>query len=286
MSEEEGEEKEKSVMSDKNFKRQDRLQIGYKVTSIVYLGVSILHIVRKGLNSWALYYACGGPLLASGITYILAQAASNDRISSDTYKRLNLSLLTFGVLGLTLPVLDPIHFRAPVFIIPPLLATVNSIKGYGYGVLGWDKKKEKSAILTDLKESFQSTFQSLITFRKESLDYLLATSMVVIMTVVKCKELFGSSTTNPLMVASKVSRMARLMLFSGVLFTLKDAADRNRLSGTTFVQLNYLSSAVFLSMAGTFDSLFVVAVVTVNFPSQYHIFFFQMCTPQDICVPI
>jgi hypothetical protein len=147
--------------------------------------------------------------------------------------------------------LDPDHFGTPFFIVPPLLATINLIKGYGYGVLEWDKKKEKSAILTDLKEHFQSTFQNLITFRKESLDYLLATSMVVIMTLVKGKELF-ESTTNPLMVASKVSRMARLMLFSGVLYTLKDAADRNRLSGTTFVQLNYLLSAVFLSMAGTY----------------------------------
>ena len=34
-----------------------------------------------------------------------------------------------------------------------------------------------------------------------------------------------------------------------VMYTLKDASDRDRLSGTTFVQLNLLAAAAFLSIS-------------------------------------
>jgi hypothetical protein len=244
-----------SLSQEKIFKRQDRLQIGLKVTSITYLAIAIWHVAKKGLNYWSLYYALAGPLLVSGVSNILKGAASSDRLSSDTYKRLNLALIKFGVLGLSLPILDPEHFQTPLFIIPPLLVTIQAIKGYGYGVLGWDKAKESSAIVTDLKEAIRSTIDNLKTFKKESLDYLLATAMVGGMTLVKTKEvleLLLSGNSNPLMLASRVSRLARLTLFTTILYTLKEAADRDRLSGTTFIQLNYLSSAAFFSMAGEY----------------------------------
>jgi len=41
----------------------------------------------------------------------------------------------------------------------------------------------------------------------------------------------------------------KLGLLSMSMYTLKDAADRDRLNGTTFVQLNFLSSLVWASMA-------------------------------------
>jgi hypothetical protein len=247
---------DKALLDDKIFQRQDRLEAGYQITSLVFAGTGLLHLVRKGLNFWALYYALCGPGLVAGVSYILKDAASNDRLASDTSKRLNLSLLAYGVLGLSLPVLDREHFLVPFFIAPPLLATINAIKGYGYGVLGWDKSKHVCAVFPDLQEGFTSTFKSLTKFRKESLDYLLMTTMVVAMTAVKLKETVelllnsGGETASPLMLASRVSRLARLILFSGVLWSLKDAADRDRLSDTAFVQLNYLSSVAFFSMAG------------------------------------
>ena len=50
-------------------------------------------------------------------------------------------------------------------------------------------------------------------------------------------------------VTSRVSRYAKLSLVFGVLSVLKSAADRDRLEGGTFIQLNYLSSFLFLTMA-------------------------------------
>ena len=35
---------------------------------------------------------------------------------------------------------------------------------------------------------------------------------------------------------------------STIMYTLKDASDRDRLSGTTFVQLNFVAAAAFLSI--------------------------------------
>ena len=42
--------------------------------------------------------------------------------------------------------------------------------------------------------------------------------------------------------APLLARFNRLVFFSLVLYTLKDAADRGRLGGNTFIQLNYLSA--------------------------------------------
>jgi hypothetical protein len=107
-----------------------------------------------------------------------------------------------------------------------------------------------------------STMKGLFSFKKKSFDYILALFMVVGLTAVKFKEigslLMDNSSSSALMVASRVSRLARLCLLTGVMYTLKDAADRDRLSGTTFIQLNYLSSLVLFTMAGTYGSIYIV----------------------------
>jgi len=44
------------------------------------------------------------------------------------------------------------------------------------------------------------------------------------------------------MLGIRLCRLAKFMLLTTILFTLKDAADRDRLEGTTFIELNFLSS--------------------------------------------
>ena len=44
-------------------------------------------------------------------------------------------------------------------------------------------------------------------------------------------------------VSLKWSAMARLFMISTMVFSLKDAAERDRLTGTTFIQLNLMVSA-------------------------------------------
>ena len=56
----------------------------------------------------------------------------------------------------------------------------------------------------------------------------------------------------PIAISGRLIRFAKLSLLASLVFSLKDAADRGRLDGTTFVQLNFLSSFAFGTMAGKF----------------------------------
>lgn len=234
--------------------RKKRLQIGYNVSSSIYLAASLLHLLRRGIYSWSLYYVFGGGTFTMAMLLsILKGAAANDRLSSDTYKRLNLSVVAYALLQLLLPVtgwVDRLFFK-----LPALLALVNGVKGYGYGVLGWDKSKDKSTILTDIKEGFSASIKSLSTYNKQSVGYVVGTAFLAAMGAVKVLELIkvllfpGADAANKsIMILSRVSRIARLGLMTSIMYTLKDAADRGRLNGTTFVQLNYLMTAAFLTM--------------------------------------
>ncbi|EJK53703.1 hypothetical protein THAOC_26802, partial [Thalassiosira oceanica] len=46
-------------------------------------------------------------------------------------------------------------------------------------------------------------------------------------------------------IAASAARLNRLVLLSLMSYTLKDAADRDRLGGSTFIKLNFLSAVGF-----------------------------------------
>jgi hypothetical protein len=207
----------------------------------------------KGIQAFSIYQASSGHVLAAGLAYILVGAAQKeDRLKSDTYKRLNLSLVAYGAVGLSMVGLTS-QFRTPMFVLPPLLAFINSIKGYTYGALGWDKKSKSGKIVSDLMEGTKSTLLSMLTIPKniKALGYLGATLMVETMKIHKLVEIvqLAQAGANRLTIAIMLSRFGRLALFTTVLYTLKDAADRGRLEGTTFIELNLLSSSAFAAMA-------------------------------------
>lgn len=235
--------------------RKKRLQVGYKVSSSIYVVASLLHLLRRGFYSWSLYYIFGGGTFTMAmVLFILRGAALHDRLSSDTYKRLNLSVVAYSAMQLLLPVTgwtDRLFFK-----LPALLALVNGVKGYGYGALGWDKRKKMSTIIVDIKEGFSSSIKGLVKFNKQSIGYVIGATFLGTMAAVKFLELLrimvfpaGETTANvSMMILSRASRIARLGLMTTIMYTLKDAADRGRLGGTTFVQLNYLMTAAFLTM--------------------------------------
>jgi len=57
------------------------------------------------------------------------------------------------------------------------------------------------------------------------------------------------------LIATRLFRYSKLSLLFGTLFTLKSAADRDRLGGTTFINLNYWCSFFFLSKTGKVSCL-------------------------------
>lgn len=228
--------------------RKSRVITGYRATSLAFLASAILPLVKYGV----LAYAVAGPVLASGVAYVLTDAAVSNRLQSDTYKRLNLFLGQYAALTLSMALLAPDTFANPIFLVPSLLGLINSSKGYAYGALGWDKST--GSYKEDLLQGAKSSIQTLFTLPKNlaSLTYLGATLTVFGMKAAKLVEI-GSliqESATPLVIATRFSRLAKLSLLTAVLFTLKDAADRDRLGGTTFIELNFLSSFVLGTMAG------------------------------------
>jgi len=273
-------------------KRQRQVQIGYQATGMIYTIVAMLHLARKGFNFWSLYYILGGgPAVLAGMAFLLKGATAADSskeaawinenrkdvvsLQSNTYKRMNWMLMGHAVLSLTMPVIDPAHFLIPFFVVPSLSALWNAGKGYMYGgVIGWNPTRHICAVFTDIQQGWsQSTKPILRRFQWKSSDYMLLGGMLGLMTLVKLQEVMGwisagiagSSSYAPVALASRISRLARLMVLSGVAFTLKDAADQDLLSHTPFWQLNALMSVAMASLTGYLWSPGSLRIISTSF---------------------
>lgn len=249
---------EDSKMDAKVAGRKKRLTMGYKLASFAYVASTVVSLLTwGGISSSSLYYVLGGgPVTAAVVLYILEGAASNDRLNSETYKRLNLATIAFSLVQLAMPTNGLPLMSRLAFKVPGLLGFVNGIKGYGYGCLGWDKSEAKSVVLKDFTGGIGSTIQGMTVLKPKSAGYFLGTLMLGSMSLIKAKELatmwlVPSASPTPATVLSvfvRLSKMARLGFMATIMYTLKDASDRDRLSGTTFVQLNYLAAAAFASI--------------------------------------
>ena len=233
--------------------RKNRLVSGYKATTMAYVAYffQVVRVHGGFTQPYALYLAIG-PLLAAGLSYILTQSTNNDTLGLFTSKRYNLALLGYAGISLALVGLAQ-QLRKPLFIIPPLLATISCMKGYASGVRGWDLQKPAVAIVCDLKKSTAQTLSSLLKVPKtmQASAYTAATLLLAAMKLAKVKEIIemiaSSSSQSNLLVP--LARLARLSLFTAVVYSLKDAADRKMLEGESFIQLNLLSAASFGALA-------------------------------------
>ena len=221
--------------------RKNRVVLGYKITSISYLLLGLVIIAKSHVP----YYGMGA-ILVSGLGYVLSDAAVNNRLASDTYKRLNLSLIGGTLMSCTgnflMQGFPPERFLA-------FLTIVNSIKGYGYGLKGWELNSAcaKEDLMKGTKQSMQ-IFSKIPNFM--SAAYLLMTLTVGALIVSKLKELILLLAGNKkaFIIGTRMYRLSKLFLLGAICFTLKDGADRDRLQGTTFINLNCLNSLTFAAM--------------------------------------
>ncbi|CAJ1948293.1 unnamed protein product [Cylindrotheca closterium] len=241
---------EYGYVSEKKLKgRKKRVIMGYKAIISSYVALAGFVLTKGGISKFPLFFTFGNLSLPIGIAYILKKAAENDRLGSDTYKRLNLGLLQYGLLGgLTVGIAATTQQTNPLAYLPFVLSMINSIKGYAYGVLGWDKKSSDSSLMQDFGGLIKATNQALITKPKtvQSVCYLVASLLVGTLKITKAVDMVkiirnggGLPSLSP--VLSQYNRLAFLTI---ALVTLKDACDRDRLSGTTFIQINYLGGLI------------------------------------------
>lgn len=228
--------------------RRKRVMVGYRVVSMGYAIFSCL-VLRGGLNTLTAY-ALSGPVMAAGISYTLVGAVRNDRLSSDTYKRLNLALILYGFCGCLSAYFMP-RFRMAAWMVPSFVAIVNSVKGYCYGVKGW--KLESSSVVGDIVHGTRDSFRILLEKPKNatSAGYLIVTLFSVVLALLKLGNVADLALKKavPFSIGARLLRFSKLAMLTTVSLTLKDAADRDRLEGSTFIQLNILTSAMFGAMA-------------------------------------
>lgn len=240
--------------NNKLIKRKKRVVMGYKAASFNYLILVLCTYTAAAAPPGSAV----GPLLAAGLAHILHGAAAADRLGSDTYKRLTLVLTKYSLAGLVVSVIlrAPVRFK-PLFISSSLVATINGIKGYGYGAKGWELKGGASAVTNDLKHLIKSSIKTLCSLPKnvKSAGYLAITALLTSLTLAKlwnvAKLLLGEPASSAV-IGTSVMRLVRLNVMAVVSLVLKDAADRDRLEGTTFIQLNMLLSFAFF-MACTYS---------------------------------
>mmetsp|Transcript_2612 Transcript_2612/g.3860 ORF Transcript_2612/g.3860 Transcript_2612/m.3860 type:complete len:355 (+) Transcript_2612:78-1142(+) len=227
--------------------RKKRVVAGYTIMTAGYSLYSLLLLTLAR----APLYNVSGPLMTAGISYIMKGAASAGRLASDTYKRLNLTLLGYGLItftteiGLTL---------GPLWLITNLVTIVNCIKGYGYGLKGWELQGETVAMFKDdIKSGLKSNVEcmkQILKPNKISTGYWVATVISAFVMLQKGWELLVTMKCGLGMVD-----FARYFVMTNVLFTVKDASDRKRLEGTTFIQLNLMASLAMLSWASLGGSI-------------------------------
>ena len=244
-------------MQNKIASRKQRVVVGYSIVSAAY-GFFTLTALVKYKFSYGASFIAAGIVLPAGFAYILKGAAENDRLSSDTYKRLNLMLGAYALIGLLAK--DIITTFHAGWVATCFVAVVNSIKGFGYGLKGWELKP--TPIVAEFVEGARATIATLMRLPKtlSAAGYqasTLAFTAWKLSTLWKLGTLYLLNHGKGMLLAEPTNRclalafqIKKLLLLQVMSFTLKDAADRERLNGTTFIQLNFLNFVASAVLAG------------------------------------
>jgi len=257
--------------------RKRRVLWGYRSVALSYAASSGLALRRYGVTPSSCY-TVAGPLLAAGVAHVLSGAAQNNRLGSNTYKRLNIVLAKYAAIGMICAALA--RKMCSFWTALSFVAMVNSIKGFGYGVKGWKLEGGMKAIKDDLRSETKSVAKSVLSVppNLQSTVYLAATCTVLALNINELFEIAKllSVGSDAVKILPRLSYCARFLLLAGTSFTLKDAADRGRLEGSTFIELNFLSSLVFGTFAAYLRSaagiMTGLARVTTFFSAMTFIF--------------
>ena len=213
---------------------------GYKSSMKLYLISSFLLLMITGIYNKVTNAA--GLLVAAGLAHILTDATEHDRLGSDTYKRVNLGLMGFNLINLLNISCEFELFR----MLPrgysyfPIAAFTQAFGGCT-AYAGWRQGlANKADIQQELKKGIQLTFRSIWPTKGRGTIYRNALLPVLVGILITIFKLVSSLRIPGLRTTLYASELARLWLVSTIVYSLKDAGERGRLTGNTFIQMNYL----------------------------------------------
>jgi hypothetical protein len=254
--------------------RHDRLPKAYMIAKYLLAATSLLIFVTPDRSfrillrqqwSGGAGYAC-----AAALCDILQSAHAQGRQSSDTYKRLHLAVALFSLTSLTAIPGEAGFFRlnqqGPVL---SLLTAVRSI-GALVALWGWKASIQKTHVIQELRGGIVNTLKGLrVRDGKKALTY--RNSFLIVLGAALSSFFQGRFLrsyqkeflkTN-FQISLQWSAVARLAMVAVMIYTLKDAAERDRLAGTTFIQLNVLVGLVAV-VAGLGQAAYPVTTAARN----------------------
>lgn len=218
--------------------RKKRVEIGYQTSALCFASIAFIGFVKYRFVQPApipfMLHIIAGPWMASSVAFSLSGSGSNDRLKTGSCKRLNLALASYGLIGLLAK--DCITTAQPLWIFGCLVAMINSIKGYGYGLKGWDlKMMEGNAaavedILGGALTSLKSVFALPAVFSR-STGYA---ALAVTFGAMKCATMYklvshiaAAGPMNQRVWLPLAFQCKKLLLLTVAALTLKDAVDQN-----------------------------------------------------------
>ena len=170
------------IKSTENDKQQQQLTRAYKLTTALFGVISVVlfalpdkTLTKKLASKWG---GAAGFGLASYSSHILMGANQNSRLSSDTYRRLNIGLLGFSCLGLVAvpgeaafsPLATPAILTSFSMTIVRIVGAVVSYCGWKFGAL--PSSLSLTSVTNELWQGYKSNWKGLqVLDRKKSLFY-------------------------------------------------------------------------------------------------------------------
>ena len=236
---------------------RQKLTNKYRAGSIVFGLVSlILATMPDRTNAVQLANKYGGAAgygLAAATCHLLADATSNERLTSDTYKRLNIGLFFFCFISLfSIPGEAAFHPQFGPAVL--LMTAMTVIKGWGCTLAyeGWKTGVQESndnasslspkQMLSAFGKGIKSTMFGIYNTPRKGFVYLIYLLLVLVagFSAVMEAQFYLKYNAPVFNISLQWSALARLSFVASIVYSLKDASERNHLTGTTFITLNFM----------------------------------------------
>ena len=219
---------------------------------MMHFGQIMLAVKKSGVTLGSLN-VIGGPLMASGITFILGKAAEKHNLRYDTSKRLNGLLFLYATLALILVALAPQLYNpfGMLWFLSGSSTLFVATKGYFSGLKANDNENfltETSRLLKAALKTPMARPTKKISFGDfASLWTILAKKTLLGWGILKVLLTSGLATRSPIVLA--VSQLTKLTILGGSIVTALSIGD-DPTREDALVPLNFLASYTLTTMAG------------------------------------